>query len=328
MRTNRACFAFALMLFSAVVAGKEDPIKYSFNHETKTLTFYDVLPTKREIEAVAYQELTQRFLACNDVFVKYKVKLEREKLLYEYDQEKDTHTLTDCDTGDITKLTRLPYPFNVLYFPKGRTMLSPDEVKFLAPRRIAFTCALESMKDAELAVQRKMYQDILKELEVDSGASFYYTDFILKRWYIEKGITQETFLQLSALNKCLHFPDLATCSSDNPFKLTEEEKKALWQLQKDRIVFGQASADVALIGTLACPWIHPVVGTTYVTKRVIKIGQCYSKTYSQYLYKDYKIDDDIIIEFRKSEYDDANKFYKDMSWWNWFKLTVQWGIEF
>lgn len=318
---------FTLTLFSALALEREEILKYKFDHQTQTLTFYDVIPTKQEVEAVTYCALKNRFLACRDVFIEYSIKIERKKLKYEYDQKNKTHRLTDCNVYDINKLIQLPHPFNVLYFPRDRTVLSADEIKQLAPHRIAFTYALESIEDAEIEVQRQMYQDILKELKVDPLSAFYYTKFILTRWYVSKGITKETFTRLSALSKYLHFPNLATCSSDNPFKLTEEERMGLWQLQLDRILYGQVAADVAFIGTLSCPWIHPVIGRTYITKRAIKIGKCYSKTCHQQLYKDYVIDDDIIIAFRKSKYKDADKFYKDMNWWNWFTYTVAWGVE-
>ena len=307
------------------------PLRYEFNHRTRTLTFYDVIPSMQEIKKITLQELKEKFKGYQEITAQYTIKLEREDkpLAYTFDPFTGVHTLKEIPSdGVISQYLRLPFPFDILYLPAGRPLLSPDETRELSCERMKILIAIESFEEAELDVQKQILHDVLREVGVNRGVNFWYVQFALHRWYTHAGISYTRYVQLTALNKFLHssMGQGQLAGYNSCFILTEEEERALWTLQQDRNLIGGLGAAVCLGAVISCPEIPAFIGRTYAVKQVIKITQCGYKTLDYWDYNKVCIDNDIIIEFRKSNLP-AEKYVADKSWWDRISWALSWGIS-
>ena len=315
-----------LMFITCVSAEDERRIKYEFNKRTSTLIFYDVIPTAEEIDGISLEEIGERFDECADI---YQLQYCAHNFNYTFNKEDKSHTLNNFSSSGLSHLLQLPFPFDVLVVRRDAPVCINRE---LVTSKMQLIAALDAIRECDTETQKSMYEDILSKLNLDSNSTFLYIQFILNRWFNSGALFPQHFQRLSLANKFLHnkiYEKVTFSFHPSDYGLDDEDYLALLELQRDRIVWGGLTADVAFLATCYSPHCNNVLGKGYRVKRALKIYQAYSQV-PQWLtdtdFRDLHLDNDIVVSFRQSHASCGQQYIKDLPWWKRLKLSICWGL--
>lgn len=219
-------------------AEEEERIEYEYNRQTSTITFFDVIPSAKCIDAVSVEELGCKFDECSELYVKYSI----DNFKYCYSTKDSSHTISNLESSKIKHFMQLPFPFDVIVIPRDSPVVSD---KVAADAKLKMVIALEAIKESDNDTQVAIYQDILSELKMSPTANFHYVQFILNRWFSSGLLSPIDFKNLTLANKFLHdkvYEDVAFFFHPHDYGLSDEDYLALLQLQQDRIVWGGANS--------------------------------------------------------------------------------------